>query len=343
MFYYTIRRGFFGRHLSERPRSIRMANPLVPTSFVVTLGETMVLLVPEGDVPLRSASRLYRSIAGAESNVAIGLARLGVRSGWISRVGDDGFGEYICEVLRGEGVDVSHVIVDPSRRTGLMVKELQPSGKSRVFYYRSGSAASALSPTVLPLDYLRGATHLHLTGITPALSPSCAEAALSAVRTVSEAGGTISFDVNLRLQLATQSRELLVPFIQSSDVVFVGEDEARWLFDAHDRATIQSELIKLSAGTIVLKRGAEGALVYTQREWIDAPGFTVHVVDETGAGDAFAAAFLACTLQGCAPNEALEVANVAGALTTTVPSDIDAYPTWPQVWQFLTEMDGERR
>jgi 2-dehydro-3-deoxygluconokinase len=303
----------------------------------------MVLLVPEGKVPLRSASQLYRSIAGAESNVAIGLARLGVNSGWVSQVGDDGFGEYICEVLRRENVDVSHVIVDPSRRTGLMVKELQPSGKSRVFYYRSGSAASALSPTLLPLGYLRRATHLHLTGITPALSPSCAEAARSAVRMVSGAGGTISFDVNVRAQLETQSRELLLPFIENSDVVFVGEDEARWLFDSDDRAAIRSELIKLSAGTVVLKRGAEGAAAYIRGNWIDAPGYTVDVVDETGAGDAFAAAYLACTLQGYDPKEALRVANVAGALTTTVPSDIEAFPTWPRVWQFLTKIDGASR
>lgn len=314
-----------------------MTDPPIPAPFVVTLGETMVLLVPEQAVPLRAASRLYRSIAGAESNVAIGMARLGLRTGWISRVGNDGFGEYICEVLRGERVDVSQVTVDPGRRTGLMVKELQPSGKSRVLYYRSGSAASALSLTLLPLDYLRSATHLHLTGITPALSSTCAEAALSAVRTVSEAGGTISFDVNLRLQLGTQSPELLVPFMQRSDVLFVGEEEARWLFGTDDRAAIRSELTKLGAATIVLKRGAEGALAYTEGVWIDAPGYTVPVVDETGAGDAFAAAYLACTFQGYGPNEALQVANVAGALTTTVPTDVEAFPTWPQVRRFLDE------
>ena len=148
--------------------------------FVVTLGETMVALVAEEAGPLRYASRFQRRAAGAESNVAIGLAHLGVSAGWVSRVGDDEFGRYVCATVRGEGVDVSRVELDPERPTGIMIKELRPVGKSRVLYYRSGSAASALSPQTLPTTYLQQARHLHLTGITPALSPSCAAAALTA-------------------------------------------------------------------------------------------------------------------------------------------------------------------
>nr|MDQ3588680.1 sugar kinase [Actinomycetota bacterium] len=169
--------------------------------FVVTIGETMVALVAEDAGPLRHAFRFQRRAAGAESNVAIGLARLGVSAGWVSRVGDDELGRYVCAAVRGEDVDVSHVELDPDRPTGIMIKELRPVGKSRVLYYRSGSAASALSPQTLPTTYLQQARHPHLTGITPALSPSCADAALTAARTVAEAGGTVSFDVNLRSQL----------------------------------------------------------------------------------------------------------------------------------------------
>jgi 2-dehydro-3-deoxygluconokinase len=307
-----------------------------PESVVVTIGETMVLLVAEDAVPLRDASRFRRSIAGAESNVAIGLARLGIRSGWISRVGDDGFGEYICQAVCHEGVDVSHVEVDPTRPTGLMIKELRAGGKSRVLYYRSGSAASALSAETLPLSYLKSASHLHLTGITPALSASCAAAAWAAVQAVKDAGATMSFDVNLREKFsAEQSLTLLEPFMRAADVLFIGEDEAVRLFGLRNRRDIQSALQALDLPIVILKQGAAGASTCASNEWVHAPGYEVPVVDEVGAGDAFAAAFLAAMLGGEPLEDALRMANAAGAITTTVATDVEGFPTWAEIREFL--------
>ena len=310
---------------------------------VVTLGETMVSLAAEEAGPLRYASRFRRRLAGAESNVAIGLARLGTSTGWVSRVGDDEFGEYVCSTLRGEGVDVSQVERDPDRPTGMMVKELRPVGKSRVWYYRSGSAASALSPEVLPTAYLRRARHLHLTGITPALSPECADAALSAARTVVQAGGTFSFDVNLRKQLGVDDpASLFRPFIHIADFLFLGLDEAEQLFQTQDSEAIKRELISLDRPAVVLKLGARGARAYSSEEgrWIDASGYAVPVVDEVGAGDAFAAGYLAATFRGCPVEDALRIANAAGALTTTVPGDTEGFSGWEELEQFTRAPEG---
>ncbi len=311
--------------------------------FVVTLGETMVALVAEEAGPLRYASRFQRRAAGAESNVAIGLARLGVSAGWVSRVGDDEFGRYVCAAVRGEDVDVSHVELDPDRPTGIMIKELRPIGKSRVLYYRSGSAASALSPQTLPTAYLQQARHLHLTGITPALSPSCAGAALVAAQTVVEAGGTVSFDVNLRSQLGVNDPlATFGPFIDLARYFSLGADEAEQLFQTQEIQDIQRELASLGVPTVILKLGANGAQAYTLAEdrWITAPGYKVPVADEVGAGDAFAAAYLAATFRRLPLEDALRVANAAGALAITVPGDVEGLAGWDELEQFALHPEG---
>jgi 2-dehydro-3-deoxygluconokinase len=286
--------------------------------FVVTIGETMVALVAEDAGPLRYASRFQRRAAGAGSNVAIGLARLGVSARWVSRVGNDEFGRYVCAAVRGEDVDVSHVQLDPDRPTGIMIKELRPVGKSRVLYYRSGSAASALSP-------------------------SCADATLTAARTVVEAGGTVSFDVNLRSQLGVNDPlAMFGPFIDLARFLFLGADEAEQLFRTHDTQDLERELTSLGVPTIILKLGANRARAYTAVEdrWIDAPGYKVPVVDEVGAGDAFAAAYLAATFRGIPVGDALRIANAAGALATTVPGDVEGLAGWDELEQFALHPEG---
>jgi 2-dehydro-3-deoxygluconokinase len=299
----------------------------------------MVALVAEDVGPLRYASRFQRRAAGAESNVAIGLARLGVSAGWVSRVGDDEFGHYVCAAVRGEGVDVSQVELDPARPTGIMIKELRPVGKSRVLYYRSGSAASELSPQMLPIAYLQSASHLHLTGITPALSPGCADAALTAASTVVEAGGTVSFDVNLRSQLRmSDPLATFGPFIDLARFLFLGADEAKQLFQTRD----MQELASLGVPTVILKLGADGARAYTSADgrWITAAGYKVPVVDEVGAGDAFAAAYLAATFREMPVGDTLRIANAAGALATTVPGDVEGLTGWEELEQFALSPEG---
>src|SRR2546429_8137603 len=138
---------------------------------VVTLGETMALVAAPEIGLLRHASSLRLSVGGAESNLAVGIARLGHRATWMGRVGDDEFGVMVRRMLAAEGVG-AHVRVDPAAPTGLMVKYRRTGTVTQVLYYRKGSAGSRLDPTDLDRDLIHGARVLHLTGITPALSDS---------------------------------------------------------------------------------------------------------------------------------------------------------------------------
>src|SRR5438552_3604184 len=152
----------------------------------------MVLFAAVEQGPLRFATTYTRHPAGTETNFAIGLARLGHEVGWFSRVGDDEFGQYIVNFVRGEGVDTSRVVADPEAPTGVLFKEKRELGPRKIVYYRRGSAASRLSTADLDADYIASARYLHLTGITPALSPSAREAVFAAARLARERGVKVS-------------------------------------------------------------------------------------------------------------------------------------------------------
>ena len=173
-----------------------------PPLDVVTFGESMALFVADTPGPLATVERFTRRLAGAETNVAIGLARLGLRVGWISRLGVDSFGDYVRTAVEREGVDCTHVQVDPLRSTGFMLKTCAENGEDpAIEYHRAGSAASAMSVSTLDEDYLLSARHLHATGITPALNAGTFALAEHAMQRMRAAGRGVSFDPNLRPRL----------------------------------------------------------------------------------------------------------------------------------------------
>src|SRR6202035_779265 len=192
---------------------------------VLTCGETMAVL--RGPGPLRLGGSLELSVAGAESNVAIGLARLGHQAGWVGRVGADEPGELVQRTLRAEGVDVSGVTTDPSRTTGLMLGERRIGDLVRVTYYRSGSAGSRLSPADILPRIGEGVRLLHLTGITAALSDTARQCVTDAAARAREAGVAVSVDVNYRARLWTpaEARATLLPLTGQADIVFASADE----------------------------------------------------------------------------------------------------------------------
>ena len=141
---------------------------------VVTFGETMAVVTPKENGRLSEVDSFCLTIAGAESNTAIGLSRLGHSAGWISALGDDELGKLIKMRISAEGVDTSAAQIDKKHRTGLMFKEFK-GGETSVYYYRENSAASHFTPDMLKTDYVADAKIIHLTGITPTLSDSCKE------------------------------------------------------------------------------------------------------------------------------------------------------------------------
>ncbi|EMA44974.1 sugar kinase [Halococcus saccharolyticus] len=314
---------------------------------VVTLGETMVLINPAESGPMKYTTEFKKSLGGAESNVAIGLARLGHDVGWISKLGADPHGEYLRSFVRGEGVDTSHVTTTQDAPTGIMFKERRALGESSVYYYRHGSAASTMTPADLPEAFLADAEYLHLTGITPALSDSCRETVFAAVERAREADVTISFDPNLREKLwdsTDEMRSTLLDLVAAADIVLPGIEEGRALFDAKEPEAIAAACLDRGADLAAVKLGAAGALVADDSTTEHVAGYDVErVVDPVGAGDGFAAGFLAGRLRGLDPVEATERANAVGAFATTVAGDIEGLPTSEELEVFRGERDAVYR
>ncbi len=304
----------------------------------VTFGETMVMMTPEETGSLKYADRFSRHLGGTESNFAIGLARLGLRAGWISRLGRDSFGDYVEAFIRGEGVDVSQVKRDPGCPTGLMVKERFELGQTRVYYYRRGSAASRLRPEDLDETYMGQARHLHLTGITPALSDSCRQTVYRGIELARQGGLTITFDPNIRLKLwsGEEMRRVILDIASRVDVVLPGLREGQILFETDRPDEILSRFLALGPRVVVLKTGAEGAILGTTEERTHVPGFQLErMVDPVGAGDGFAAGFVAGQLKGYSLPESVRLANAVGAFATTVRGDVEGLPTWDELQLFL--------
>jgi 2-dehydro-3-deoxygluconokinase len=301
---------------------------------LVTLGESMVLLLAEQSGPMREATTFRRHIAGAESNVAIGLSRLGHRAGWMSRVGDDEFGRAVVFRIRGEGVDTSHVICDSHAPTGVVVRERRELGPIEQVYYRRGSAASRMSPADLDPAYVSNARFLHVTGITPALSASCRETVFAAAQIARAAGVRVVLDPNYRAKLwdMTEARSVMRDLAAHADIVLPGLEEAELLTGESEPEAAARELRRLGPTSVVIKLGARGAVGIVEDQLVEAAGMPLkRIVDPVGAGDAFAAGFLSGLLRELSTQQALQLANRCGALATTSPGDMESLPRWDEV------------
>lgn len=308
---------------------------------VVTIGESMVQLTPTRTGLLRYASRFERFVAGAASNVAIGLTRLGHSAGWVSRVGKDEFGECVKFNVQGEGVDVSNVTYDGEARTGIYFKERRQPDVTRVHYYRDGSAASRLSPDDIDPTYFSKASHVHLTGIMPALSSTCREAIWKVLHLADDRGLHVSLDPNIRQRLWTEeeAREVLLQMLPYTDLVLASAHEAQLLSDETSFEEAAHFLKEVGPSQVVVRCGEEGALGLNASGEIErSPGISVEVVEEVGAGDAFNAGFLSGQLRGWNLGASLYLGNILGGLATTVTGDVEALPTWDEVQSYL---DGE--
>jgi 2-dehydro-3-deoxygluconokinase len=297
--------------------------------------------------PLAAVTTFERHVAGAEANVAVGLARLGHVTAFIGRVGDDGFGTSIRRHLRGEGVDVSLLATDPSAPTGVLVRERRHMGAAQVSYLRAGSAGSRLRPEDVSAAFgarsVRGARWLHVTGITPALSDHARAAVERAVELATAAGMTISLDLNLRRRLWSdeEAAPILRALATRADVVFASPDEAAAITgaDIGDTASLATALLELGPDVAVIKLGAEGGLAWGRGE---APVHraalpVAQVVDPVGAGDAFCAGFIAARLEGGDLTWAMEVGTICGAAAVAVVGDQAGLPDRAELERLLTD------
>jgi len=298
---------------------------------VVTLGETMALARTTEIGSLRHASGLALGIGGAESNVAVGLQRLGIATSWLGRIGDDPLGERIARELRGEGLDV-RAVVDIAAATGLMIKERPSAASTAVHYYRRGSAGSRLSAADVPDGWIEDAALLHVTGITPLLSDTARTTVLAAVERARAAGVPVSFDINYRSALAAPevAGPVLREIAERATLVFGGIEELDLL---GPDATVS--LLAAGVAQVIVKRGPEGAAVFTPDGATEALGFPIEPLDTVGAGDAFVAGYLSAWLEGLSAADALVRGNACGAMACLVPGDWEAAPTRRDLERFL--------
>lgn len=272
---------------------------------VLCIGEAMVAFAPSGSSgavaqSLAVCDDVQLFVAGAEANVAIGLADAGHQVEWFGRVGDDPFGARIRAHLGGRGVVVGAVIRDADRPTGLYFKD-RDGARSTMYYYRRGSAASAMNPADVNVLRLEQRTLTHVSGITAALSPDC-DALLEAVLA---SGAAVSFDVNFRAKLwpVEVAGPRLLALARLATVVLVGRDEAEALWGASTPDAIRALLLQVP--TVVVKDADIGATEFSDSEKTFVPAQPVEVVEPIGAGDAFAAGYLAGYLGGDGPEQRL--------------------------------------
>lgn len=298
---------------------------------VLTFGETMIAL--RADRPLTLNPNITATIAGAESNVAIALARLGHNVQWAGRIGDDAGGELIRRTLRAEAVGQDHVTTDPQRQTGILIFEQRLPDLTRVGYFRQNSAASMIGINDLSPALSKGPRILHLTGITSALSLSAEEAVLQAASAAHAAGVAVVFDVNYRSKLwnralAGDTLRRLLPFV---DVVVGSPDELTLLSEdgsaGDDSSDAAKALVCSGVREVVVKLGADGARLYDESGTVYCPAREVDAVDSVGAGDAFTAGYISGMLTSRTAEERLFLANTLGAFAVASNGDWEGLPT----------------
>ena len=306
-----------------------MSDQHLPAVQVLTFGETMGSIRAAG--LLRHGGAMSMSLGGAESNVAIGLARLGHSVRWVGRLGEDEVGRFALRTLRAEGVLTDAVVRDPGRPTGLMLLEKRIADVSRAAYYRAGSAGSALTFEDLDAALKAGPAILHLTGITPALSEGAAAATVRAAEDARERGITVSFDVNYRAKLWDRKTAsgVLTVLAGLANIVIASEDEIGLVAGSSDEASEGERVGELQARgvrDVVIKRGGAGASAYSQEGAYHRDALDVPVVDTVGAGDAFTAGYLSALLDGELMDERLLRGVTLGAFAVAAPGDWENLP-----------------
>lgn len=303
---------------------------------VITLGETMLRLTPPALRRLEQAITLDIEVGGTESNVAIGLARLGLKVAWLSRLTDNPLGRLIAGRIAAHGVDTRHVCWTPSDRVGVLFYEMgkAPRG-SRVLYDRRHSAVSRMQAADLPQHLFRpnGARLLHTTGITLALGTALTDTAHHALTLAKAAGWLVSFDINYRhtLWAPEQARQGCQTYAEAADILFMPRGDACLLFDLDADLPAETILARVAAAypqaTIVLTLGADGALGQAPGgDVIQQAAYPADAIDRLGGGDAFAAGFLYAYLTSTEKttqrlSTALRWGAAAAALKYTIPGD----------------------
>lgn len=301
---------------------------------VITIGDGMIAMCPKEKGPVIFSNTFERKMGGAELNVAIGCARLGLNSGWISRLGNDEFGKYILKTVRGEGIDTSQVKMVDGYPPSVYFREVLANGESRSFYYREKSPTSTMSIDSLDENYFKNAKVLHITGVFPSINDTNKEILLQAVRIAKKYNLLISFDPNIRLKMWSkeEARDFINKFLSDVDILLIGDEEISILLDEEDINEAIKSFHELGIEKVIVKRGAKGAIGSDGIKTYDVAGIKPKaLIDTVGAGDGFAAGFLSALLKGQSFEESIQFANAVGSLVVGVEGDNEGLPYYEDV------------
>lgn len=313
---------------------------------LITIGEAMIVFNPGSTGPLKFVNHFEKKVAGAELNVAVGCARLGLKTGFISKVGNDEFGKHIQTFTRGEGIDVSQLGFVDGYPTSLNFKEIMEDGSGRTFYYRNKSPVLAMEADQLDEDYFKQAKILHLTGIFPAIDPKNFKIFERAIELAEKHGVKIAFDPNIRLRLWSreQARETLLKLLPHVDILLAGDEEMEIIIGEKEPVAIMEKLKKYNISYIAVKQGEKGAVGWHNGEIVEAaPVKASKVVDTVGAGDGFDAGVIYGILQGWPLEKTLKFANTIGSMVVSVIGDNEGLPYMEEVQAKLGETERIER
>ncbi|MBS4192337.1 sugar kinase [Bacillus sp. FJAT-49705] len=302
---------------------------------VVTIGDVLITFNPRSKGPMKFVNTFERKIGGAELNFAIGCARLGLKTGWISRLGNDEFGQYALNVIRGEGIDTSQVKLVDGFATSLYFKEVLEDGSGRSFYYRTNSPTDTLTEETIDENYIRNTKVLHITGVFLAVNKEKnIPLILKALQIAKKNKVLISFDPNIRLRLwkRDEVQSALLQILPYVDILLTSIEEAEILFGTINTKEIIKKSTQLGVTYIAIKQGDAGSIGYFHGELIDAPPVKAKlVVDTVGAGDGFDAGFIYGILNNWSLERTLLFANTIGSIVVGVIGDNEGLPYFDDV------------
>lgn len=304
---------------------------------VLTVGDALITMNPKTRGPFRYVTHFERKVGGAELNFAIGIARLGLASKWISRLGNDEFGKVIYNFARGEGIDVSDVKLVEGYSTSLNFKEIKEDGSGRTFYYRSNSPILTLNPEDITDEMFTNVDIVHLTGVFLSIDKKNRFIVNRIIEKAKENDITISFDPNIRLRLWSieEAREVFKEIFPSVDILLTGLDEIKLIIEEDSQEALVKFAHDYQIQDLVIKDGGNGSMLYRNGVWTKEKAFDVNVVDTVGAGDGFDAGYIYGYLHRYKPSELLMFANGVGALVTTVSGDNEGLPYLDEAKAFV--------
>ena len=315
---------------------------------VVTFGEAMVRLSPPHFQRLEQTRSLDLNVGGAELNVAVGVTRFGLKSAWVSKLPKNPLGYLIRDRAREFGVDCSHVVWSDKGRAGIYFVEFGASPRaSAVLYDRANSAISMVQPGEIDWNKVfSGSKHFHLSGITPALSASAAEATVEALKAAKKAGCTISYDLNYRKKLWTpaDAKRIQEPMMGDVDILITTEEDTNVVFGIKEKdyeavAEKLARTFKFKIVAITLREDLSvlknnwTAIAYQEGKIFKDRKYEVEIVDRVGAGDSFTAGFLYGWLKEKDVQKGVQYGNAFAALKHTVPGDFN--------WSTLEEVENQ--